>query len=126
MYPAIDGNMSLKGCDFMDGNMTAVGAFIRELRENAGYSREELAEKAGINDKFLYEIETGRKGMSAETLYKIATSLSVSTDYLLTGKSKKSDFGVIIPLLESFSDNELKHLEKIIREIAALKDMDNN
>lgn len=40
-----------------DFNIT-VGKRIRELRENNGYTREKLAE---MNDKFLYEVETGKK-----------------------------------------------------------------
>jgi transcriptional regulator with XRE-family HTH domain len=33
----------------------------------------------------LYDIEVGNKGMSAETLCKIAQALNVSTDWILMG-----------------------------------------
>ena len=39
-----------------------IGERIRELREVQNYTREVFAEKAGISSKFLYEIETGKKG----------------------------------------------------------------
>ncbi len=48
-----------------------VGARIRELREIQNYTREGLAEKVDISAKFLYEIEMGKKGFSADTLLKI-------------------------------------------------------
>ena len=44
------------------------GKRIRTIRKERGYSRNQLAEKAGISSKFLYEIEQGRKKFSAETL----------------------------------------------------------
>lgn len=34
------------------------GQRIREMREVQSYAREALAEKTGISDKFLYEVET--------------------------------------------------------------------
>lgn len=44
-----------------------VGERIRELREVQNYTREAFAEKIDISAKFLYEIETGKKGFSADT-----------------------------------------------------------
>ena len=45
------------------------GIRIRCLREEKHYTREKLAEMAEISTKFLYEIEVGSKGVSADTLY---------------------------------------------------------
>ena len=39
-----------------------VGRRIRELREIENYTREAFSEKVEISAKFLYEIETGKKG----------------------------------------------------------------
>ena len=36
--------------------------------------------------KFLYEIETGKKGFSADTLSRISVALSVSCDYIMFGE----------------------------------------
>ena len=62
-----------------------IGNRIKELREVHNFTREELAEKAEISSKFLYEVEKGRKGLSADTLMKISKTLSCSCDYILTG-----------------------------------------
>lgn len=48
-------------------------------------TREKLADKADITSQFLYDIEMGRKGFSADTLYRIANALSVNSDYILSG-----------------------------------------
>lgn len=40
-----------------------IGERIREMREMQNYTRELFAEKVDISSKFLYEIETGKKGI---------------------------------------------------------------
>lgn len=60
-----------------------IGGRIREKRLSLHLTRDELADMAKISDKFLYDIELGRKGMSALTLYKLAQTLKVSADWLL-------------------------------------------
>lgn len=66
------------------------GKRIRELRKRKGYTGENLAEKAEISAKFLYEIENGIKGFSAYTLGKIARALDVNSDYILFGDDSKN------------------------------------
>ena len=65
------------------------GQRIRELREMHNYTREVLAEKVDISEKFLYEIETGKKGFSAEVLCRLSNALSVSCDYIMLGEEKE-------------------------------------
>ena len=48
-----------------------IGGRLRRQREDLQLTREKFAEIVGISAPFLAEIESGRKGMSAETLYKI-------------------------------------------------------
>lgn len=62
-----------------------IGARIRTLRESDGLSRDKLAERVEISSKFLYEIEMGKKGFSAETLRRLSLALNISSDYLLSG-----------------------------------------
>lgn len=47
------------------------GERILLVRIMRGYTRETLAERAAISPKFLYEIETGRKGFSAAVLFNL-------------------------------------------------------
>ncbi|WP_313524687.1 helix-turn-helix domain-containing protein [Anaerotignum sp.] len=65
---------------------TAVGKRLRRHRENLGLSREEYAEQISISPQFLAEIENGKKGMSAETLYKICENHEGIIEYLLMGR----------------------------------------
>ena len=57
--------------------------FNKKLRERRTLSRETLGEMAEISDRFIYDVETGQKGISAETLYKLSRALNVTSDYLI-------------------------------------------
>ena len=89
-----------------------MGIRIQELRKERSMTREELAEKAEISTKFLYEVEMGKKGISAETLLKISRALSSSCDYLLTGEGKNRN-----GKLDNLSSKQIKRLEKIVKLI---------
>jgi transcriptional regulator with XRE-family HTH domain len=69
----------------IDDLYTEMGTRIKKLRTEKKLTRERLAEKAEISTQFLADIETGNKGMSAATLYKLSRALCVSSDYLLFG-----------------------------------------
>lgn len=98
-----------------------VGGRIRKLRELKHYTRESLAEKVEISPKFLYEIETGRKGFSAEVLCLISKTLSASSDYILFGKNEKNrDIEEILYMLDSLDSarqNTVQTMMKIINKV---------
>jgi transcriptional regulator with XRE-family HTH domain len=64
-----------------------IGDFIRELRHNARISLRELADRAGVSNPYLSQIERGLRKPSAEVLQQIASALRVSTPvmYLRAG-----------------------------------------
>ena len=66
---------------------SAIGKRLRSCRERAGLTRERLAEYADISVQFLADIETGRKGMTVQTLRKLALALHCSADSLVFGPS---------------------------------------
>ncbi len=70
----------------MDFLYVKMGERISLTRVSRGYSREELADRAGISSKFLYEIENGKKGFSALILYDLCRALDVTTKYIMTGE----------------------------------------
>lgn len=72
-----------------------IGKRIRRLREYQNFTRETFAEQVGVSVKFLYEIETGRKGFSADTLCKIANTLDVSCDYIMFGKNAPEHIDIL-------------------------------
>ena len=88
---------------------------IRIPGARRGYTREELAERAEISSKFLYEVEKGRKGLSADTLLKISRTLSCSCDYILTGETFiKNDDEQVTQLLQRFNDKDREYAVKVL------------
>lgn len=81
-----------------------IGERVRMIREDQGRTREQLAEKAGISTQFLFEIETGRKGMTARTIIGIAEALNVSTDIILIGHYRDSSY--MASLMDGLSDKD--------------------
>lgn len=69
----------------------------------------------GITAQFLYEIETGKKGLSAFTLGKIASVLEVSSDYILFGASgERQGTERIITVLEGMDEKQKLKIREII------------
>lgn len=92
------------------------GQRIRELREMHNYTREALAERAGISDKFLYEIETGKKGFSADVLCRLSDALSVSCDYIMLGEEKEHQgMEKVICVLETVNPKQRSRMQDILR-----------
>jgi len=63
----------------------AVGHRVKERRLACRLTRDRLASSANphISDKYLWEIETGKKSMSADILRRLAIALDVTSDWLL-------------------------------------------
>ena len=62
----------------------AVGDFIREHRERANLSLRRLAERAGVSNPYLSQIERGIRNPSAEILKRLSRALEISAETLYT------------------------------------------
>ena len=98
-----------------------IGNRIRELREMHNYTWEKMAEMVEISPKFLYEIESGKKGFSSEILCKIARKFTVSCDYIMYGEEHSLRNGekiyYILNQLETEQAIKIQFILKILIEI---------
>lgn len=94
---------------------------IKNLRIRQGYTVEQLAKEADISTKFLYEIETGKKGFSAKVLYKISKALNVSCDYILAD-NKQAVSDLTIELVKKLNDKEQMAVEQILLGMLRLRE----
>lgn len=92
----------------------AIGKRVRDMREKQNYTREDFSELADISVQFIAEIETGKKNMSTNSLFKVSKALHVSSDYLVFGNDTKSDFSEIEAVLSGLSQNDLKFVEELL------------
>lgn len=74
---------------------TDLGDFIRQQRERANLSLRRLAERAGISNPYLSQIERGIRKPSAEILSRLSRALEISANSLY------SKAGLIDEALES-------------------------
>jgi transcriptional regulator with XRE-family HTH domain len=59
-----------------------IGSFIRDLREGAQVSVRQLAERSGVSNPYLSQVERGLRKPSADVLSQIAKALRVSAEVL--------------------------------------------
>lgn len=97
-----------------------LGARIKELRKQAGLSQDQLAEKVGIESKYLSRIEVGKRQPSLETLGNIADCLQVEMkelfDFFHLDSETVSQRG-IESALAGASNEELRLVFKLIKAV---------
>jgi len=74
-----------------------IGSFIRTQREAAQVSVRQLAQKAGVSNPYLSQIERGLRKPSADVLNQIAKALRVSAEvlYVRAGILEPSETGEV-------------------------------
>lgn len=93
---------------------------LKELREEKGFSRRELAERSGVNLRSIQDYEQGHKKISSaksETVYRLSLSLGCSVDELLEVEflSKKIEEKKSKERLQKYH-NSLRNMKRRIEE----------
>ena len=96
-------------------NLT-IGLRIREIREACHMTRAQFSEKCDLSDSFLTDVESGQKGVSAKTLYKICTAMNISSDYFLFGHKNGFESDMVIEMLDSLDKRAKEGAVRILRE----------
>jgi len=63
------------------------GNTLRQLRDERGYSQEELAERAELHRNYVGGVERGERNVALENIVKLAKALSVPPGDLFVGFS---------------------------------------
>lgn len=101
-----------------------VGARIRALRKERGYSQESLGEKGGFHFSYIGQIERGEKNVSLVNLAKIAESLDVNLIQLFAYVDEEyhiteSEIIIqeVVTMLREASLDNIHLVKNVIREI---------
>jgi transcriptional regulator with XRE-family HTH domain len=63
----------------VSSNRKLFGKIVRGLREECGYSQEELAERAGLHRNYVGGVERGECNLALENIVKLAKAMSVKS-----------------------------------------------
>lgn len=101
----------------MEETYRNAGNRIKYLRKKKNYTREYLAELAGISAKFLYEIESGHKGFSADTLCRLADSLQTDANYILYGEDKGKSDDEVMRIVNLFGHSQIESVIELLEVV---------
>lgn len=110
--------VKIRSGDVMEGNLMEMGNRITTRRRHLGISQNLLAEKIGISNNHMSNIERGREKPSLDVLINLCNELKVTPDYLLMGSMHPC--GVPQNLVDSLSlctKEDLALLEDIVRHM---------
>jgi transcriptional regulator with XRE-family HTH domain len=103
-----------------------LGAFIREQRNTAQLSLRTLAERAGISNPYLSQIERGLRRPSADILQRVADALRISAEtlYVQAGilEERRGDLDEHIRAAADLTESQKRALLEIYQAFRASSD----
>lgn len=101
----------------------AAGERLRLQRTLLDFTQNEVAEKVDRAAKYYADIERGSCGMSVETLMAISSTLNLTLDYVIYGKtyseneqkSHTDDVCAILDLLDNSSERKRKYALRMLK-----------
>ena len=97
-----------------------LGRRIRALRTNKKFTQDKLAEYAGLNGKYLGEVERGNATISLENLNKISEALAMplldllNAEHEIPQKDMKEE---VTKMLDEANDEQLKTIYRILTAV---------
>lgn len=104
---------------------TEFGERLSEMRQNAGLTQTQLAEKIGVSQKVITYWERESVGLKADQLIAVADALKISVDSLLgrkTAKPKGGPIGKTRQIFEQVSTLPRRQQDRIAGVVEALLD----
>lgn len=101
-------------------DMIAIGSKIKEARERAHLTQEELAEIVDISPTHMSVIERGVKTPKLDTFVRIVKALNLSSDALLQDGIEHADESIMAELSVRLGRLSEKEQNRILNAIRAL------
>lgn len=108
--------------------MSDLGRFIRQQRERSAMTLRKLADRAGISNPYLSQIERGLRRPSADILRKLSRALSISAETLyekaglLEEQRERPDVAAAIQADGELSERQKQALTEIYRSFVASRE----
>lgn len=95
-----------------------VGNRIKALREVRGMSRKDLAEAADVSEVFIFDVETGKSGISLYNVEQIASGLGVTVNFLTRDELDITE-SEIDTLVRNLTETDTATQKKAVRILRA-------
>lgn len=80
--------MNKKNEGIIRENIKEIGSRVKEVRKTIRLSQKQMADKLGIFNSYLSDIETGKGNPGHSFFFKISTIFKVNLNYLFLGKGE--------------------------------------
>ena len=97
-----------------------IGGRVKQSREEAAMTQEQLAEGIGVSVQYISDMERGKVGASVATIIKICDTLKVSADYILMGRDIDGAPSNIDKRLANLPPEKRVETEQVIHKIINL------
>lgn len=91
-----------------------MGQNIRKRRLELNMTQEQLSDMVGYSHEHCVQVENGNKGLSIQALRRMSEALNVSIDYLVCGRTERTEYASILRLLDGLPLSQLHRLEQVI------------
>lgn len=105
----------------MDSAKEFLGKRIQELRKNKKLTQPALAEKIGVDGKYISRIETGSSYPSLDTIDSLAEALEVEVKELFNFqhlKDREELVNIINQRIKTANTKDIRLIYKIINDVA--------
>lgn len=95
----------------------AIGTKIQKIRNQKGFTQDQLSEKVNISPKYLSSIERGKENPTLNTLINIAEKLSVDLEEFFTEiqlEDPQITKEMVLALIGEANEDQLKVIYKIL------------
>ena len=100
-----------------------LGTRIRKGRVKKSYTQEILAEKIGVTQGYISELERGNELPGRDLLFRLSECLDITTDYLCNGDTQTTLRNLRIEKIMKWLDNQDEETQDlVIGYIESLKD----
>ncbi|MFC0212865.1 helix-turn-helix domain-containing protein [Paenibacillus chartarius] len=96
-----------------------LGQRIRTLREQSGWTQEQLAERADLHPNYIGQIERGLKNVSLDNIHKLAVGLRINLSQLFNFDDQElpAASSRIVQMLQQCSNEDLDFLMQHIEHL---------
>lgn len=96
-----------------------LGAVLRKARESKGYTREQIAERAGYGVRHIAAIENGEKNPSVEAFCRLVRAIGVSADIAVWPESytPEADDDQLVRLIRSCDARDRRAIKAMVETL---------